>query len=211
MLRGVLKALARLTGPGRATSPLSVMLATAPLSRQDRMPAVERLVCGKSRHAIESLVLLRVGERPSARAQARRAGEVWGSGVGQPPREETAGRADGVSNGVVLWGFQQVRCAWKRGRWRRDVRARRAGRLGAELEVAFWEVEPDSGRAFDRRRQRATGPATCGAAPGRESVCDLRWRSWRSELRRRGADVVRARERFDDDHRRPAMLANEGR
>ena len=47
--------------------------------------------------------------------------------------------------------------------WRRDGRARRAGRFGADLEVAFREVDPDSGRAFDRPRQSATGPARRGA------------------------------------------------
>jgi hypothetical protein len=41
-------------------------------------------------------------------------------------------------------------------RWWRDGGVRGAGRLAAELEVAFWEVEPDSGRALDRRRQSAT-------------------------------------------------------
>src|SRR5882724_3305138 len=66
------------------------------------------------------------GWRTPARASVgRRCCGGVGGGSRATPKGRNRGRADAVSGGVVLWGFERARCDWGRWRWRCCRRTRR--------------------------------------------------------------------------------------
>src|SRR5258708_13469361 len=134
------------------------------------------------------------GWRTPARASVgRRCCGGVGGGSRATPKGRNRGRADAVSSGVVLWGFERARCDWGRWRWRCCRHTRRKGRLCAVPDVGFWEIGSDSGPGLHGGRPSAGTPVAGGPAQVARSCFDWRCASWSTKRPRRRPDMKRRR------------------
>ena len=134
------------------------------------------------------------GWRTPARASVgRRCCGGVGGGSRATPKGRNRGRADAVSSGVVLWGFERAGCDWGRWRWRCCRHTRRKGRLCAVPDVGFWEIGSDSGPGLHGGRPSAGTPVAGGPAQVARSCFDWRCASWSTKRPRRRPDMKRRR------------------
>jgi len=96
---------------------------------------------------------------PARASEGGGPGTTWRAGVVQPSRE-TAGGADVVSSGEVLWRFEREPRLWKRRHGHRDACSKGGRRLSVVAFVCKWEVELYSGQALDGARQAAASLTT---------------------------------------------------